>query len=53
MYNFDESGEITIDELTLALKSAAVGLAKITDDLPPSEAEVEAVAHDVRLPRIV
>ncbi len=48
MYNFDETGEITIDELTLALKSAAVGLSKLTDDLPPTESEVEAVAHDVR-----
>ncbi len=48
MYNFDESGEISVDEMTLALRSAAVGLAKLTDDVPPAEADIEAIAHDVR-----
>ena len=48
MYTFDESGEISVDEMTLALRSAAVGLAKLTDDVPPAEADIEAIAHDVR-----
>lgn len=47
MYNFDESGEFSVDEMTLALRSAVVGLAKITDDVPPSEADIEALSHDV------
>lgn len=46
MYDFDESGELTVDEITLALKSTLTGLAKMTDDTPPSEPELEVVAQD-------
>lgn len=49
MYNFDESGEFSVDEMTLALRCACVGLAKITDDAPPPESDLEALSHDAML----
>lgn len=33
-YDFDESGELTVDEMTLSMKSTLTGLAKMT--VPPS-----------------
>lgn len=48
MYDFDESGELTIDEITLMLKSTLSGLAKISADVPPTEPDIELVAQDVR-----
>lgn len=50
LYDFDESGEMTVDEMTLALKSTAIGLAKITNEEPPTEADVEVLSQDVREP---
>lgn len=44
-YDFDESGQITIDELTLAMKSTLTGLCKVSLANPcPSEARLEEVA---------
>ena len=45
-YDFDESGELTIDELTLALKSSITGLAKLSGTDPPDEARLERIAQD-------
>ena len=48
IYDFDESGELTIDEVTLCLKSTLSGLAKVSNDVPPLEPDIELVAQDVR-----
>ena len=48
IYDFDESGELTIDEITLCLKSTLSGLAKVSNDVPPLEPDIELVAQDVR-----
>lgn len=46
IYNFDESGELSIDELALAMKSTLTGLAKLTGTAPPIEADIELASHD-------
>ncbi len=46
-FAFDGSDEMTVDEVTLALKTAAVGLSKLAQEPPPLESEVAAVAADV------
>ena len=44
-YDFDESGNVTIDELTLSMKSTLTGLVKLTKDSScPSEASLEEVS---------
>ena len=53
IYDFDESGELTADEMTLALKSTAIGLAKVTNEEPPTEADVEVLSQDVRGTRLL
>lgn len=47
-YDFDESGELTIDEMTLSFKSTLTGLCKISGVPPPDEAELEVLAQEVR-----
>jgi Ca2+-binding EF-hand superfamily protein len=43
-YDFDESGSLTLDEMTLSLKSTITGLCKISGGTPPGLAEFEAIA---------
>jgi microtubule-associated protein-like 6 len=44
IYDFDESGELTVDEMTLALRSCISGLAKLSGSQPPLESELEKIA---------
>ncbi|GMH72372.1 hypothetical protein TrRE_jg9544, partial [Triparma retinervis] len=44
-YDFDESGELTLDETTLSLKSTITGLCKISGNPIPSLADFEAIAR--------
>jgi len=41
LFDFDESGELSLDEMTLALKSVLTGSAKLTGELPPEDQELE------------
>ncbi|GMH75277.1 hypothetical protein TrLO_g13994 [Triparma laevis f. longispina] len=45
-YDFDGSQELTIDEVTLAMKSTLTGLCKLSGDAPPREEELEVQAMD-------
>eukprot|EP00947_MAST-08B_sp_MAST-8B-sp1_P001903 g1903.t1 len=45
-YDFDESGQLTIDEMTLSLKSTITGLAKLAGVDPPSESQLEDISQD-------
>lgn len=45
-YDFDESGEITLDEMTLLLKSAVTGLTKVSGLVAPEEYSLEQLAQD-------
>ena len=45
-YDFDESGQLTIDEMTLSLKSTITGLAKLTGQEPPTEQDLETISQD-------
>ena len=45
-YDFDGSQELTIDEVTLAMKSTLTGLCKLSSDVPPREEELEIQAMD-------
>ena len=45
-YDFDESGQLTIDEMTLSLKSTITGLAKLTGSEPPTEQDLETISQD-------
>ena len=46
-YDFDESGEITIDEMILLLKSCASGLCKLSTRVQlPEEAKLEQLAQE-------
>ena len=45
-YDFDGSQELTIDEVTLAMKSTLTGLCKLSGDKPPREEELEIQAMD-------
>ena len=49
-YDFDESNELTVDEMTLSLKSTLAGLAKLTGQEAPDDLELEDIAQLVRLP---
>jgi hypothetical protein len=44
-YDFDESNELTVDEMTLSLKSTLAGLAKLTGLEPPDDLELEDIAQ--------
>ena len=48
-YDFDESGELTLDETTLSLKSTITGLCKISGNPIPTLADFEAIAKLVFL----
>jgi hypothetical protein len=43
MYDFDESGVLTLDEMVLSFRSSLSGLAKLTKIDPPTETEVETI----------
>lgn len=45
-YDFDESGMLTIDEMTLSMKSTITGLAKLAGVDPPSESQLEDISQD-------
>ena len=47
-YDFDESDALTIDEMTLALKSTVTGVAKLSGLEPPLESEVERFSEEAR-----
>ena len=42
-YDFDESGELTIDEMTLSMKSTLTGLAKLSDIKTPKELGITTI----------
>jgi microtubule-associated protein-like 6 len=44
-YDFDESGMLTIDEMTLSLKSTIAGLAKLAGQESPSEQDLETISQ--------
>lgn len=44
-YDFDESNELTVDEMTLSLKSTLTGLAKLSGEEPPDPLELEDIAQ--------
>lgn len=43
MYDFDESGVLTLDEMVLAFRSSLSGLSKLSGIDPPTEADIEAI----------
>ena len=43
MYDFDESGVLTLDEMVLSFRSTLSGLAKLSKIDPPTESDIEAV----------
>ena len=45
-YDFDGSKELTIDEMTLSMKSTLTGLCKLSGDVCPTETTLELVAID-------
>jgi len=48
-YDFDGSQELTIDEVTLAMKSTLTGLCKLSGNMPPREEDLEVQAMDAFL----
>lgn len=44
IYDFDESGVLSVDETILALRSTIAGLCKLCGLDPPLESEIEAIA---------
>lgn len=44
IYDFDESGVLSVDETILALRSTVSGLCKLCGLDPPLESEIEAIA---------
>ena len=48
IYDFDESGVLSVDETILALRSTISGLCKLGGLDPPLESEIEAIALMVR-----
>lgn len=44
IYDFDESGVLSVDETILALRSTISGLCKLCGLDPPLESEVEVIA---------
>lgn len=49
IYDFDESGVLSVDETILALRSTISGLCKLGGLDPPLESELEAIALMVRV----
>lgn len=45
LYDFDESAEVTIDEMTLLLKSTMSGLCKFSGIAPPDERRLEMMSQ--------
>eukprot|EP01034_Spumella_vulgaris_P035953 gene35953-44334_t len=43
MYDFDESGVLSLDEMVLAFRSSLSGLTKLSKIDPPTEAEIETI----------
>lgn len=43
-FDFDGTGQLSIDEITLAFRCTLAGLCKLTGEICPSEADLEAVA---------
>lgn len=41
LYDFDENSQISLDEMTLCLKSTITGLCKITNSTPPPDLKME------------
>lgn len=48
IYDFDESGVLSVDETILALRSTISGLCKLCGLDPPLESEIEAIVLMVR-----
>ena len=46
IYDFDDSGKLTIDEVTLAFKSTVTGLCKLCSEPPPDEFELEKLSQE-------
>ena len=44
IYDFDESGLLSVDEMTLALRSSISGLTKLSGIDPPAESEIEQIS---------
>lgn len=44
IFDFDESGVLSVDETILALRSTISGLCKLSGVDPPLESELEAIA---------
>lgn len=49
VYDFDESGFLTIDETILAMRATIGGLCKLANINCPLEAEIENIATSVRV----
>lgn len=45
-YDFDQSGKLTVDEMTLALKSTMTGLCKISNEKLPVESNFERISSE-------
>ncbi|CAM9719268.1 unnamed protein product, partial [Discosporangium mesarthrocarpum] len=45
-YDFDSSCRLTIDEMTLAMKSTVTGLCKLSGDTCPRDSEIETMSMD-------
>ena len=45
LYDLDESGALTVDEVTLALKGALSGVAKLAGEEPPLESALDAMSR--------
>lgn len=43
MYDFDESGVLTLDEMVLAFRSSLSGLSKLSRIEPPTETDIESI----------
>jgi hypothetical protein len=48
VYDFDESGLLTVDEAVLAMRASIGGLCKLANIAYPLEQEVENIATSVR-----
>ena len=46
-FDFDESNELSVDEMTLSLKSTLTGLAKLSGEVPPDDLDLEDLSQQV------
>ena len=46
LFDFDESGEMTIDEITLLFKSTITGACKLSQIAPPNERSLELLSQE-------